>query len=66
MTSMKFRPTTPEEVALSHRRELLSGGETLRGIVFQSVDRALEKALGPDAVEQAKEAAGIPGQNTTR
>lgn len=62
MTSMKFRPTTPEEVALSHRRELLSGGETLRGIVFQSVDRALEKALGPDAVEQAKDAAGIPGQ----
>ena len=50
MTTMKFRPAMPEEVALPKRRELLAGDETLRGIVFQSVDRAIEKVLGPDAM----------------
>ncbi|GAB5544751.1 MAG: TIGR02265 family protein [Sandaracinaceae bacterium] len=62
MTTMKFRPAMPEEVALPKRRELLAGDETLRGIVFQSVDRAIEKVLGPDAMAAAKEAAGIGDQ----
>jgi uncharacterized protein (TIGR02265 family) len=60
---MKVRPIIPESEALGQRRALLQGGETLRGIIFQSVDRAVIGALGAPAIAEIKVDAGLGDQS---
>lgn len=56
---MNFKPIISETEAFGQRRALLRGGETLRGIIFQSVERALTNTLGPGSIEEVKAEAGL-------
>jgi uncharacterized protein (TIGR02265 family) len=58
---MKIRPLVPESEAIPQRLAALTTDETIRGIIFQSVERALSSAFGASAVSETMAAAGLAG-----
>jgi uncharacterized protein (TIGR02265 family) len=59
---MKIRPLVPESEAIPQRLAALTTDETIRGIIFQSVERALANAFGTNVLDETLAQAGLAGQ----
>jgi uncharacterized protein (TIGR02265 family) len=58
-STMKVRRSPPEAEALPQRKAMVRHQDTMRGVVFQAIERELTRAAGPGAVAEVRTKAGL-------